>query len=55
MCELDKIHIMYWRGIMSEVIELLNKQLEIHNLQFCKKPILIGRIRSNHYTFSCPR
>jgi len=34
---------------MSEVIELLNKQLEIHNLRFYKKPILIGGMAMQYY------
>ena len=34
---------------MSEVIELLNKQLELHNLRFLKKPILIGGMAMQYY------
>ena len=35
--------------IMSEVIDFLRKQLEIHNLHFLKKPILIGGMAMEYY------
>jgi len=34
---------------MPEVIELLNKQLQLYNLRFSKKPILIGGMAMQYY------